>query len=498
MITQKVPMTTKYKSSMVLAVLMVAQSLPLNVMAFNLSPNSKKSSLSAPVYAKLDNSSSSTSSATQPAPDLSPVKLEDADAQAAPSTPAQTAPEQTAKTTSVIPAVAEPVAEPSMAPVTATPAATAEQGANKDTLNATVEKEGYVPKPPVERTDNVVGEESVVSSKEKSRKQAQAEAHDKAIHEMGARLGPVELQPSDDEMHDKVVTIVDAEKAELAEIWDAALCRNQDIQFVVQKLMPTKDPKHSTAVMMKMLSTAMYGAMAGGGMMAGQMGTGAYMAQSAGASLVMSVLNQAQSRSARKAAVTETEAIMLYNMIRGVADKVGDNFHIYKRGIGQVGRACTDYEDLQKMVSDARASQDSGTQIQMEFLLRKARREIDGLNEDARHAREALINLSGTDAVDILDKQIAIESQKIGQPIAGDEDIPKEPVAADSKVADKPAAGETPASADEAAQADGKKIAEAPKRKKVPGPAKPAANDAGANDENAAKADPQKSSDQPL
>ena len=295
-------------------------------------------------------------------------------------------------------------------------------------------------------------------------------------------------------MHDKVVTIVDAEKAELAEVWDAALCRNQDIQFVVQKLMPTKDPKHSTAVMMKMLSTAMYGAMAGGGMMAGQMGTGAYMAQSAGASLVMQVLNSSQGRAARKAAVTETEAIMLYNMIRSVADKVGDNFHTYKRGIGQVGRACTDYEDMQKMVSDARAGQDTAAQIQMEFLLRKARREIDGLNDDTRHARESLINLSGSEAVDILDKQIAIESQKIGQPIAGDEDIPKEPAAADSKMAEAPAADSTVEQG--SGTADKKAIAAAPKRKKAPASAKPA--DADETNEKTPVGDVEKQSDKSL
>ena len=192
MFTRKVPMTRKYKSTMVLAVLMVAQSVPLNVMAFNLTPNSKKSSLSAPVYAKLDNSGSSTSSVTQPAPDLSPVKLEDADAQAETSAPTAAAPEKAAEANSVIPKTAEPTAEPSMAPVTATPAITA-PAEDGGTLNATVEKEGFVPKPPVERTDNVVGEESVVSSKDRSKKQAKAEAHDKAVHEMGARLGPLDF-----------------------------------------------------------------------------------------------------------------------------------------------------------------------------------------------------------------------------------------------------------------------------------------------------------------
>jgi hypothetical protein len=507
-------MTTKYKSSMVLAVLMVAQSVPLNVMAFNLTPTSKKSSLSAPVYAKLDNSNSSTSSTTQPAPDLSPVKLDDAEAQASSSTPAVSAPaaaavpEQTAEATSVIQPTAEPVSEPSMAPVTATPAATTTN--EEGTLNATVEKEGYVPKPPVERTDNVVGEESIVPSKGKSRKEAKDEAFAKQVRETGKNFGPIELQPTDDEMHDKVVTIVDAEKAELAEIWDAALCRSQDIQFVVQKLMPGKDPKHSTAVMMKMLSTAMYGAMATGGMMGSQMGMGGYMAQSAGASLVMSVLNQAGNRNARKAAITETEAIMLYKMIRDVSREVSQDFHRYKKGISQVGRACTDYEDLQKMVADARASQDAGKQIEMDFLLRRARREIDGLNDDARNARESLINLSGAEAVDILDKQIAIESQKIGQPIAGLEGDSKVDAAAEGKtvaglegdskvdaVAESKPADKTVADKPESVD-EGKKIAAAPKKKKIPSaPAKPA-DDASAEEGNAPQADTEKSSEKPL
>ena len=88
------------------------------------------------------------------------------------------------------------------------------------------------------------------------------------------KLGPIQLQSDDDDK--KVTTSFDAKKAELAELWDAALCRNQDIQFVVQKLMSRlKIPNIQPRSCWKMLSTAMYcGAMAAGGMAAGGMSGG--------------------------------------------------------------------------------------------------------------------------------------------------------------------------------------------------------------------------------
>ena len=276
---------------------MVAQSVPLNVMALGLSSNTRKSGLSAPVYAKLDNFSTSTSDTTQPVPDLS-----------------------------------------AMAPVTANP----------------------------------------------------------------------------------------AERAELAEIWDAALCRSQDIQFVVQKLMSSKDPKHSTAVMMKMLSIATSGPLAAGSMMSdSKEGTSTGMTESAGASLIMSLLPTICGNSRRKASITETEAIMLYKMIRDLGFKVSQDFHEYKKNINQVERASKDYEDIQKMVAGAPGT-NGCHQYEMEYLLRKIRREIDAANRDARNSRDLLVTLAGVDAVDILDKQISAESQKIGQPLVAQDDIPKE------------------------------------------------------------------------
>jgi hypothetical protein len=294
-------------------------------------------------------------------------------------------------------------------------------------LNATVNKDEFLPKAPVDRTDLVIGEPAKKSSKK--------DELERETKDLGRKLGPLQLQETDSETDKKTVTVVDAEKAELADLWDAALCRNQDIQFVVQKLMPTKDPKHTTAVMMKMLSTAMYGAMCASSMampsgMSGGSMQGMYMAQNAGAGLVMNVLNGAASKSARKAAVTETEAIMLYNIIRSVSEKVVENFHEYKKNRSSVERGYQDYQDLQNMVSEARSGQDSAKQIEMEYTLRKARRDIDAVNDDVRRCRQALVDLSGLESVDKLDKQIAIEMDKVdnatdavaGEPSGGAQD----------------------------------------------------------------------------
>jgi hypothetical protein len=443
---------------------LLAQSMPLSVAALGLSTTSHKSGMSVPTNSRLDagagpdtqtstagsntgsdaDAKESTTASAGDAQESATASPDDAKESAMPSAAdakeSATASAANADAAQAAPSSATvPAAETTnLAPVklgstdtkeeTASAAAvgpeTSETSQTKDNkvLNATVDKNEFVPKAPVDRTDTVAGTEPKKSRKTKADKK---EAFDKQVHDTGMKLGPIQLQGDEDADDKKVTTSFDAKKAELAELWDAALCRNQDIQFVVQKLMPTKDPKHTTAIMLKMLSTAMYGAMAAGGMAAGGMSggfnPGMYMAQSAGGSLVMQVLNTAQTRQAKKAALTETEAIMLYNMIRGVANQVVDNYSGYRKYLGSVNRSWTDYQDLQAMVNEARSGQDSFRQIECEYMLRKERRDIDELNEDVRRSRQALVDLSGAEAIDRLDKQIAIETQTAGakpEPIA--------------------------------------------------------------------------------
>ncbi len=80
-----------------------------------------------------------------------------------------------------------------------------------------------------------------------------------------------------------------------------------------------------------------------------------------------------------------------------------------------LNRATTDLQDMQGMVAEARAGQDTSKQLEMEYTLRKQQRDVDAIQEDLRRYRQSMVDLAGPDAVAKLDKQIEEEQNKIMQ-----------------------------------------------------------------------------------
>ncbi|SRR5579875_153 len=224
---------------------------------------------------------------------------------------------------------------------------------------------------------------------------------------------PLPLLVSPDEEEKKLETIADAEKTELADLWESTLARSPDIQFVVQKLMPSSSPGHASTIMMRMLSSAVFGAMGAVNMISPN--PGMYAANNMGASMIMNVLQMQENKTAAKAKLSQTEAIMLYNMVRGTADRLVENFRNYKKTVTTLNRATTDLQDMQGMVAEARAGQDTSKQLEMEYTLRKQQRDVDAIQEDLRRYRQSMVDLAGPDAVAKLDKQIEEEQNKIMQ-----------------------------------------------------------------------------------
>lgn len=222
---------------------------------------------------------------------------------------------------------------------------------------------------------------------------------------------PLPLIESDEEAQKKVDTIVDAEKAQLADLWEATLTRSPDIQFVVQKLMPTSNPGHASTVMMRMLSTAIFGAMGAATMMSPSVGM--YAANNVGTNIIYNLLDLQQSKSEKKAQISQTEAIMLYNMVRVTADKLVDNYRNYKKSMGTLSKAAVDLQDLQGMISEARHGQDAAKQLDMEYTVRKAQRDLDSYSQDMQKFRQQLVDLSGVDAVVKLDRQLEEEASRV-------------------------------------------------------------------------------------
>lgn len=277
-------------------------------------------------------------------------------------------------------------------------------GAGGPLLKSTVTATSFVPKGPVDPASKSL----FVAPHGISEKLGENLKKAKSVNVM-----PLPLLMSEDEADRKIETIVDAEKAELAELWESTLSRSPDIQFVVQKLMPTSNPGHTSTIIMRMLSSAMFGAMGAMNMMAPS--AGMYAANTAGYSMIMNVLQAQENKQAKNARLTQTEAIMLYTMVRRTADQLVENFRNYKKTVSTLTKANIDLVDLQGMVAEARSGQDAAKQVEMDYTLRKAQRDVDSIAEDARRFRQSLVDQAGNDAVAKLDKEIGDEQSRIWQ-----------------------------------------------------------------------------------
>lgn len=271
-------------------------------------------------------------------------------------------------------------------------------------LKATVNATGFVPKGPVDPSSKslFIAPTGIADKLGDNLKKA------KQVNVM-----PLPLLMSDDEAEKKVETMIDSEKAELAELWESALGRSPDIQFVIQKLMPTSNPGHGSTILMRMLSTAVFAGMGAGQMMMPNAG-GVAITSTTGNAL-MNMIGAQESKAAKNARLSQTEQIMLYNMVRTTADKLVDYFRNYKKTMAAMQKANTDLQDLQAMVSEARSGQDASKQLEMEYTLRRQQRDVDGVIEDLRRYRQGLVDLSGPEAVAKLDQQIQDEQSKIEQ-----------------------------------------------------------------------------------
>src|SRR5438874_2181299 len=131
--------------------------------------------------------------------------------------------------------------------------ASEENGVLKMNVSAT----GFAPKGPLD-SGNLFKSKSLTSDKKDSL----------LNHAIDTGVMPLPLLESMDETEKKVDTVLSSEQAQMRDLWESTLSRSPDIQFVVQKLMPSSNPGHARTVMMRMLSTALCTAMNAGAMIA--------------------------------------------------------------------------------------------------------------------------------------------------------------------------------------------------------------------------------------
>jgi hypothetical protein len=324
-----------------------------------------------------------------------------------------------------------------------TPAAATAGG--EDVLKSTVTTTDYAAKP----QDTAVLQDTSVVGKNKPKHSGKHVAKTLRQQADDVHIAPIPLQVSEGDQKKEAAFLDDTEKQQLSDLWEATLTRSPDIQFVVAKLQPTNSNAHLNTILSSMLSTAAYGGMSAVMMMSPGMGT--YAAGSAGSMLISNVLQINNSRQQKKQKLSQEEEMIMFNMVRGTADKLVAAYRDYKKRFVSLSRASSDLQDLQAMAADARAGQDASKQLEMDYVLRKQQRDIDEISDDVRRYRQTLLDLAGPDSVAKLDKQIIWEQTQIdGQP--------------SQDIAQKPAETATPKADDTAkpsdASADKKQTAE--------------------------------------
>lgn len=225
------------------------------------------------------------------------------------------------------------------------------------------------------------------------------------------KLLPLPLLKSAAETRAEEQTLTDAEREELMDLWQATVSRSPDIQFVINRLQQNTDQKHQTSLLMKTLSGAIFTGMqvvpfSPGLNMPAKMGiTGA-------TDIFRGLLSGGKEKGGTQAQLSQEQATILYTIVRNTADKLVDQFRLYRRDRGNYQRSVSDLEDLSAMANAVSADSDI-QQFMIFYSLRKAQRDAASELAELKLRRKHLVDLAGGEAVDKLDVQLAQEQSAL-------------------------------------------------------------------------------------
>lgn len=274
-----------------------------------------------------------------------------------------------------------------------------DSGDGKQLMKLHAETMTVAPKGPLDGDGNGAGATLPSKSLKSEIGTGKGEAIDKA---RSVSVMPMALMNTDTEEDEKVITDLNAERAQIAELWESTLNRSQDIQFVVQKLLPSSDGNRTTTALMRMISSTLATGISAGVMLTPS--PGAYMGGQMISSMIYQLNNAHEQKVNKKAQIDQGQAISLYSLVRNTAEKVTDRYRDYKFYARRIGRTQESLENLQNMIQDARQGQDAAKQIEMEYTLSKAKGDVEEAVFQARRHRQNLVDLAGAEAVAKLDQ----------------------------------------------------------------------------------------------
>lgn len=236
-----------------------------------------------------------------------------------------------------------------------------------------------------------------------------------------ANLMPLGLIPSKNENEKAQQISLERHQLQLKDLWSATIEQSHDIQFVISALQPNSNAKHATAAAMNLVGTTLFNV---GGALApnGPAKVGVNMV---GPGLIKKLFAENST-----AQVSVGETLVLYKMVRDIADNLVSSYWNYRKAIAEVDTAQVDLNDLQQLRTQLTEDSNALEISKYEYLLHKAERELQSKMESLCIYRQHLVDLCGLDALTKLNQQIVEEKQTlvelIGRPdISAPLSVPK-------------------------------------------------------------------------
>jgi len=197
------------------------------------------------------------------------------------------------------------------------------------------------------------------------------------------------------------------EQEQLLNLWKATIERNKTIQFIVQKLSPTNSPQEANSILAKTIGAAIF--LPFYALQAISDNVGAYYGGQLGGRVLGSVIEGKMKKNQAELQLSQTESIILFMMIDEVAERLRNRYHSYKKLMVERVLATKEVEEAKKDALEAQELNVSGGELIANIQRRGIEREVRKLDAQIRAQKNALVELSGPEAVGMLDEQLKLE-----------------------------------------------------------------------------------------
>lgn len=195
-----------------------------------------------------------------------------------------------------------------------------------------------------------------------------------------------------------------AEQEQLTILWRATLERNKTIHFIVQKLTPEGANQKKNQVLSQILNTAIF--LPFYALQTVAPADTSQLASYIGAGLASDLINGKARKNSDRMQLSQTEMVIMFMMIDQVAERLREQYHAYKQEKIDAALASNEIEEARREAAASLQVSSQESQFLSQIRIRQIERELRRVSLRVRSNRIVLVDLSGPEAVNEVDKLI--------------------------------------------------------------------------------------------